>query len=340
MMKKLGIIYPTCNRPASIEVLLSVMAAPCKKRDIEIIIYDSSNDDRTENVVQNYRFAKKTNVIYDRYTGKYDGFSIDTKVIDALKKYANRYEYLWIVRDGLVITIDKCYEDLEKIIDKRPDYIVVDSSFRYVQNHKSYREYREPVAFCRNHFQRMVTLGTTIFRNDVVRKLVEKYPLNNTNYSLWTCVVPFWDVAYRDFLTCSYIGDVFFYNPAGTTNSFWNKSGHAMEQWVFYYTRLISKLPEVYGDLREELYRLDLYDFHPFRLNSMLKMRGNGGLTWNIVREYRHLLPLVSSHKVIIYYVLSCVPKCIARYIVDHQYTCFWRNVIQFYRLACLDVER
>lgn len=338
-MKKLAIIIPTGNRSRSIDGFLDATARACQRQNIDIIIYDSSKSDKTKNIVESYQFSGIKCLKYKHYDGEYDGFSLDTKVIDAIKDFHSQYDYLWLCCDGLIITIKDCYADLMKIMEENPDYVVVDTLFRCVRTKVLEEKYQEPMEFCRKHFKRMSVLGSTIFRSDVAFDLVRKYPLDESNYSLWLTIVPFHDISRRNFLAYFYCGDVFIYNTSGTNNSFWNKGGDAIKQWVYYYTKIVSCLPSKYDTLKLELYHMDLFDFHPFRIMSLLRMRGNGGLTIGKVWQYRKQLHMVSERSLMIYFMLSCCPKWLARYVVNKQYSRWWDNIAQFYRLAFLDIE-
>ena len=61
---------------------------------VDIIIFDSSSDYKTAAVVDNYIIEGLTNLKYIRWQGKWDGFSLDSKVIDAYLMFWEEYEYL------------------------------------------------------------------------------------------------------------------------------------------------------------------------------------------------------------------------------------------------------
>ncbi|UIJ39545.1 glycosyltransferase (plasmid) [Desulfobaculum bizertense] len=127
---KLAIIIPTCDRAVAIESLLCNSAWQLKKYGIDLIIYDSSSNDETEALITNFHADGCDNVYYHRYEGKFDGFSLDHKLVQAYKDYVDDYDYIWLCRDGLIVTIDNCYKELFSAMNQKCDCIFVDASFR------------------------------------------------------------------------------------------------------------------------------------------------------------------------------------------------------------------
>lgn len=317
----LAVIIPTCNRATVVDHLLFQSAYQLRKYGVDIIIYDSSNDDKTENCVRNFQLEGCWNVHYHRYDGEFDGFSLDHKVISAYKDYADRYKYLWVCRDGLIITPDLCMENIIKYVQNGADCIIVDAKFR--NDNKSsevvYRGKQDCADLLRQEGARTTVLGTFIFSGELIKKIVSAIPLDEKTYGLWLPAAPLHYFAKQPFLVVRYVGDLFFYNTAGTANSFWNASGKAMEQWAYRWYTIVMNLPECYNAAKNDVLKINMFDFHPFYLTSLMRMRSNGGLSFSIVRKYEKYLPFVSDTSMWKYYAVSFMPKWTARFLSEHQ---------------------
>ena len=330
----LAVIIPTCNRSNSIDYWLYIAAGKFWYYGIDIIIYDSSSNDATEAVCKNFQIDGFDNIIYKRYTGKFDGFSLDDKVISAYKEFVSSYEYLWVCRDGLLINIDKIYSDLKEISDKKYNLISVNASFRKknIKVKKVYSCPNDAVDFLRENFVDTLTLGTFIFSAKFVNKILNDYPLNDTNYSLWQNIVPYYYVANNIDDVFMYIDDVFMYNIAGTRSSFWNKSGNSMKQWAYYYPHIINQLPEIYNRVKKDVIKIQMFDFKPFSPGSLIRMRGNGGLSIRHIRKYRKNFPLICDTPLWQFYAIAFMPKHFARWLLQNQNSVIFKGMSVMYR--------
>ncbi len=309
------IVIPTCNRSASIDHLLFCSVKDLWYFGIDIVIYDSSSDRKTEAVVNNFIIDGYENVFYKRYEGVFDGLSLDNKVIEAYRQHLD-YDYIWIFRDGLIPNIGAVYNDLRKIARKHPNFITVDASFRNDGVHCT-KEYDDCGEFFCENSSRMAILGALIVSGSAAGILTRNYPIDDTNYSLWLAVVPFHYLAETNEKVVLYIGDIFNYNDFGTPDSFWNKSGKAFDQWCCHWYNVITALPAVYDEYKSKALKIGMYDFHPFYLNSMLRMRMNGGLNMKLVRKYQDIIPYVCDTPMWKIHLAARIPRRLARDLVN-----------------------
>lgn len=309
------IVIPTCNRSASIDYLLFNSIKDLWYFGIDIVIFDSSSDRKTEAIVNNFILDGYDNVFYKRYEGLFDGFSLDHKVIEAYRQHLD-YNYIWLLRDELVPNVGAIYNDMKKIANKKPDFIVVDASFRNGDIHCT-KEYDDCVEFFSENSVRIVTLGALILSGKMSETLINRYKIDDTNYTLWQAIVPFNYLAENKADMVLYFGDVFNYNAVGTLNSFWNKAGKAFEQWCYYWYKDISALPSIYDEYKADVLKIEMFDFHPFYLNSLLRMRGNGGLNMKLVRQYQDIIPHVCNTPLWKFRLAAKMPKWLARNLVN-----------------------
>lgn len=304
--KKMCVIIPSFNRDKTIDFCLSATGTRLWEYGVDLIILDSSDNDKTKDLVQSYVDKGYTNIIYQYYETK-DNCSLDQKIVDAYLKYSNDYEYIWLCRDGIAITFDYIHTQLEALINKKYDVIVVDSSFRDIWNTGN-KHYDSPEDFFKDQCIRMVTLGTIILSSEFAIKLIESVPIDETNYSLWQVISIFQYYTNHPVNAASFCGNVFIYNPHGLLSSFWNTGGKAIWQWADRWCNTIDGLSEIYGPYKDDVMRIEMYDFHPFSLDSLLMIKSNGGLKINAVRKNKEYLKHVHSRPIFDYYVLSLFP--------------------------------
>lgn len=331
----LAVIIPTCNRSAAIDNLLFQSAYQLRKYGVDVIIYDSSDDDKTENVVRNFQLDGCWNVFYHRYQNYLADTSLEVKVMDAYREYADQYRYLWVCGESIVLTPDTCVEKIRSYIQQKFDCIIVDAKFRN-GDEKSEKIYAvgDALALFKEQGKRITMLGTLIFSSDLIQRILDKIPLDERTCSLWQMAAPLHYYEEHPFSLVAYVGDVFIYNAQAAMNSFGNMPGKEMEQWTLRWYTVVNKLPACYDKAKDDVLKIELFDFHPFYLNSLMKMRGDGELSIPIVKKYKCYLPCVSDTALWKYYAIALMPKWVARFLSEHQKGRIFRSLRQIYLLA------
>ena len=311
--KKLAVIVPTANRPKSIEYYLRQVGRAHEFYGIDLIFYDSSDDDSTKRVVEEFTEGKCEHIIYERYTGGFDGISIDEKGITAYSKYSLKYEYLWMTRDGWIIDINSIRRRLGEILCKNPDACVLYAPGEDIQG-IGYKEYTNPTELFRDSCRRMTVLGSCFFSSSFMQKVLKNHPLDmKINYGMWQPIAMFAQWAEQPLFAISdttnfYIGNIF-----GTEKSFWNKNGRALWQVTENWYMLISNLPDIYDNDKPEVLKIGHAIFTPFAFRQLLIMRTTGSLTFGKVKQYAKYFPLVSNHPLKWFYMISLIPRFICR---------------------------
>lgn len=316
--KKLCVVVLTRDRPKSIEFWISTHGKRLTSYGIDLIFYDSSSDDRTEAIVKNYIADGFDTIHYSRYEGT-DNNSLDEKIIAAYRKYSSKYEYIWLCRDGIVITFDFFHGRLQKLLDKRYDLVIIDSYWRDI-NGSGNRRYNNCVELFKDQCIRMVTLGTMIVSSRFIIDMIDKIPVDMIkNYSLWQAIAPFEYYANHKVNAVSLTGDVFIYNPNGTPSSFWNSSGKALWQWAERWYNVIMNLPKVYDNEKANVLKIKMCDFDPFGIRQLLIIRSNGGLRLKDIRKNKQYITHVTETAIWKFYALCFVPVWLVRYALTHK---------------------
>lgn len=312
-------IIPTCNRPKAIKYLLDYAAVSHRRYGIDIIIYDSSNDNRTLDIVNDIRKNGYFNVIYEKYTGEFDGFSLDHKVMKAYEEYADCYDYIWLCRDGLIPIVDEIYEKLCFFKQKNIDCIIVDTKSRV--NNLDIERYYSTSADCEDFLceqsARLQTLGMLIFSGKLARRLLETEPLREENYSLWQMAAPFHAFAKNPYPIVFCTKNVFAFNAAASQMHFWSKSEKALEQWAYRWYNVVSNMPEQYGNAKEKCMMVYTVDFHPFSARTVLEMRAYGGFNRKILKKYEEYLPKVTMTPLWYFKTIARAPKWMSKFVLQ-----------------------
>lgn len=312
---KLAIVIPTYNRPDAVAYIIKRAAILYRRYGVDAIFYDSSNDDKTKKVVEEARQNGYYNVIYRKYEGVFDGFSLDHKVISAYQEFGDEYEYLWLCRDGLVPLLDEIIERLRHCKRQNIGCIIVDTKSRNdgVQKDAEYKERKDCERFLRDQATRLQTLGMLIFSSQFAKELIEQIPLDHKTYSLWQMSAPFHLFAQKPYRILFFTMNVFDINYCACATHFWSKAEKALKQWGYHWSHIIECLPKEYEHVKTECLMVYTVDFHPFTICNLLEMRGWGGLNLSLVNQYENDLKKTTQTPISYIKVIACMPKLFAR---------------------------
>lgn len=326
--KKLAIIIPTANRHRDIAYYLQERTNVCSLYGIDLIIYDSSDDDKTEWITRKYMAQKDSTVKYMRYRGYFDGVSIDEKVITAYRDLADEYEYLWACRDGHLINFWLIEKDLYGILSGKPDCVVVYDHGQNELGLPKLKSYTDCTKVLEDHCRHMAILGVSIFSAAFLKKVIEEFPVDQvTNYGLWQPIAMFQYWAKHPGPVVSYVNAMFSINAHATPSSFWNKKGRALWQWGERWCTMVEALPEEYQNSKHKIMEIRMADFTPFEPKQLVIMRANGSLTSSTYRQNQAYLSKVSHMVPWKFKCLCLVPKGICRLYLEHPNSPFEKGV-------------
>lgn len=321
-MKKLVIVVPTANRHCAIDYWLQESAPEAKELGVDLVVYDSSDDAYTKEVTEKYISNGYKNVIYHRYQGYFDGVSLDHKLISIYEDYASYYEYIWIIRDGLIPRISSFYNRLMKYISEKYQCIIVDALYRngYVSKEVIYNSTKaEYKKLLEEQVFRMQTLGMLIFSSDFAINLINEVPVDEKVYSLWQMAAPLHYFANHDMKIVFCIEDAFTYNPNCFKGHFWQAGEKLYQQWGVRWCKVIDSLPLDYQPVCEKVYKIYTCDFHPFKPTTVAELRVNGSLNFQMIKKYKTVLKKVTDTPIWFFYFASCTPKSMWKYILTKE---------------------
>jgi len=313
-------IIPTHNRPEAINYLLTITARLHRQHGVDIIIYDSSDNSDTEKVVKKFIDLEYYNVRYERYTGKFDGFSLDDKLIAAYEQFSEEYRYIWICRDGLVPILNEFYDKIRYYDKRNVGCFIIDTLSRVdgLRIEKAYSAKEDCACLLREQALRLQTLGMLIFSSEFVKRLIKKEPISEKNYSLWQMAAPLHAFAKDPFEIIFLTANVYAPNIFSSKQHFWGSAENALEQWASRWYTVIMEMPDAYASVKKECLMIYTVDFHPFTCKAILEMRAYGGLNRSLLNRYKKYLPEVTRTPLWFFQLSATIPQFLAKMIIKH----------------------
>ncbi len=113
-MKKLAIAVPTYKRPDDIDFFIRTTSFIADYKDVDLLIYDSSEDDRTESVVKdNNKDRDSSEVIICKVPSEIPS---NEKLFYILNDISGLYGFIWVIHDHTVFKEEAfrfIYENLD-----------------------------------------------------------------------------------------------------------------------------------------------------------------------------------------------------------------------------------
>lgn len=247
---KLAVCIPTYNRPEVIKEFLERISYRYLQRGFDIYIYDSSENEQTELVVQVWISEYK----------KLHYIKVDSKIHSNLKVYnifrefgnTSKYDYLWVCTDAISWS--------ERVLDSiggymRQGYDIIITNQRDVENIGN-KEYTDENALFLDCAWHMTLYGSTILKiSSMLTKvdwegLIEKYMvpecINHSHVAFYfekIKEIEHWKAVHLSFT-----------NKDMTVSSLRKASGWKEETfyvWCHCWPAMINKLPDTYKNKKE-----------------------------------------------------------------------------------------
>lgn len=304
--KQLGIVIITANRADTVRVFLEKILEPSCKLGIDVIVFDSSLNEDTKQICEDFNKKGFRHIIYKRYNGSTDILSIDNKVIDAYELYCKSYEYLWLTRDGLAINLNNVYEGISEKLRQKFDLIILDELSRDYKKHGN-KIYTDCQKLFLEQCHQMTILGSTILKSDHIQAMIKEVPLDKEKkYGIWQPMAYLTYFAKHKFKAASWVGMLWLPNEAASPSSFWHK--RVFWQWGERWYKSISALPNVYDKYKPKIMKFKLVDCRPFSFEFLLKIRQAGSLDISTIKKYKEYLPYVCNTPLWKFYIIALTP--------------------------------
>lgn len=300
---ELLIAVPTKNHPRHIMYYLSKTLDDALENNIDICIFDASENDETETIIKNKIKQGYSNLFYKKY-------AMDALLEDRCEDiYVDTgYKYIWLCGDGVVINIRKDIAIVSDEIKRGRDIILFGQDKKYV---KTYKEYTDAVEFCKECFTATTLFGGVILRGDLVTK--ELFEDCKKKYLEQAVPGIYYEIFKNRKISAAYVVHNFYdYNPYKKANIAMSE-GRVIYAFAQLFTETIWKMPEKYNSVKKELekslgHTTGLYDW-----GNLCAMRADGNLNLKIYMKYRKFLKIASDTKPMLYWMASICPITLAK---------------------------
>lgn len=285
--KQLMIGVPTKDHPRYIQFYLSRVLDDAKAYNIDLHIYDSSENDLTEHIVNQKIEQGYSNLYYHRYDAN---LLLEEKVKDILVD--SRYEYVWLCEDGAILYLENTVPFISREMEKGRDLIVFD----FLDRKERYLEYTDPLKLIVEQWMVLTLYGGTIYKGDLF--LNEEW---DRLFSLYTNNVPLggiFDIFARRSLNAVVVDTEFCINNVYKDGSTWVKSGNYLQAVVDCMPTAVDRLPELYNPVKKQVARIFSRGKLMILPSSLWWLRANGNLTFKKAFKYRKQIRTATGAKV------------------------------------------
>lgn len=314
MENKLALCIPTYNRPAIIQELCEQSILQYLDFGMDIYIYDSSEDDRTKDIVSKYQ-SEYSHLFYCRIDSSVHS---NEKVYMILQKnsYVKEYEYIWICGDALRYSTN-VLSKIGSAMNQKFDFIIVDAMDDEKIGSKEYTKKNEFFHDCAWY---MTLYGATLIRTETVLRdadwkfLIEKYLGSDT---LYYSQVGFYfeQLAKLDTFHAIHIAKE---HPHDMWTSVLKKRSGWYEQsfdvicknWV----NTIYALPDIYTAKQEVARKLGNYTI--FKDVCLLDLKENHIYTLKTFFQHFSQFKYVTDHSRLYLFLTAVMPKQFTPYVV------------------------
>lgn len=306
MPAKLAISFITYNRAKHINEDLEKIALPTQKKGIDIYIFDGSTDNKTERVVKKYIEKGYKHIFYYHYES--DVESTHKRVVDAM--LLPDAEYIWFCGDKFVIAPQN-YGMVMKYIELSYDIITI-----YGKPIKCTKTFNNPVEYIDYSIIPLTHFGSTIIKKELIRtKNITKY--RQYFPAFWIIVMFMKAIDKTDFKGVTIHKNE---NQLKITSRFQTKSGCQSDMWNVWikcWYHAIMNAPKRYENIKKKIINRPDKDMNFFELKELMRQRSEGQFDLKKCIEYRKYFPKVIVLPRIVVYVISVIPKRIAKEILN-----------------------
>lgn len=309
-MKRLCIIIPTRNHADYIRYYIERTGEALSRYDVDLIIGDSSDDDKIRDIVEN---SGNRNIIYKYYSDKIcrDG---EQKVFLMFSELALEYEYLWLCGDGYVPSLDSIFPDLLKLMETGYDLVSMMTPNRsHLPGRYCSTEYTDCRELFHDLYWHLTLWGTCFFKNSIAEYFVKNNcEIGGRKSSFIVLSTIFRYFAENECLAYNYVGEVYTENIY-KSKSTWRRKDYLLVIWARVWCESIDDLPACYDSEKEYVKKSVDDNMNYFFLPHLLNWKCEGDLSLKSVRENREYIPKVTDRPLFTFYIAALFPSPILK---------------------------
>ncbi len=293
MLEKLEIAVSTYNRSQIMSKWFDNFLPSIDRFEILVSIYDSSQNDETERLVDKFNQARKDDRKI-RYFRVVADTRVDAKVLSSILN-AQR-EYVWPMGDSRIFDLETLNEKGDRCFKKDIGYIGIDGK------HWDEDEtiYDDPAVFFRDCFFSSLMLGAVIFRKDIFaslndRKTMDDFMSKYCRNDGFSYLGVFYELIIGNTGTKGLVVNLRMQDISPHRKQNWLK--RYMEVWLDNLCYVVDSLPKEYDSYKDETLRAIWKDMSGW--HWLLSARIENGLNPAIYKKYanNHILERVTEHQ-------------------------------------------
>lgn len=267
--KKVMIVVPTINHSEIIEEWLNIYEKNSLNHRFEVLIIDSSDDDKTKKVCEQHPSYVKWEK-YENYEKEDSLKQMDNKALYSF--FATKAEYVWLTSDARIPNVDGCYDILDRELTDDVDllhffYTGSKMNADYIIKHPERKKVNmisnvEVVEYKQNDLKNLFldffwsisTYGISIVkRNLIVEQDTEYVKKTYSGLSFLYPAMIFEFLNNKNHVKCKVINHgCFIANKLRKVNT-WKASGDAIKVYSEHVVKIIEALPTNYNDNKERV---------------------------------------------------------------------------------------
>ncbi len=310
-MKKIAACIVTYNRDKAVEETCLKLLGSLDERYLDLYVYDSSDNYRTQVVIENYTKTYK-NLFYCHMDSNIHS-SQKVYQIYQEKKMQEQYAYLWILPDYLAFSEEVMEQCLEKI-DEEYDMIMLDfydyqnrGNLEYTDKNKIFLNY----AWALTQYGILMLNCNSVLKNCAWSYLSKKYL--QPNYRNFSHVTMYFEQMlqikdFRFYHISVPMRLVYYSSHKGKTRYF----HEFLDIWGDYWPKSMYALPAYYKEKERAIKNLSTYTGYLGK-TDLLELRVNKVLTkkmfFRLVKHWK----IISSASVGTFFYITFLPMCLIK---------------------------
>jgi len=302
-MNKLCVLIPTQDRAELIESYIENRINDLESYNIDLIIYDSSENDATEIIVTRHSKVHK-NIKYRRFINE----GSKNKMAVAFEECSQFYEYVWLVGDRIMLNVVTLYEQIEKAMSEQYDLIHVYKNKYGIES----GEFTDICSFFYSFGWSMTHYGAFIVSSKLASWMADRLADNDfilKNFG-FTVQMPIFYYLSEFPARIFYIHESLFTptpNPLNVKDTEHSEK-RVLQTWAKSWVNSINRLPSVYDPAKSFVMKSLSDNIGLFNYSGVIALRVDGNITWHRVYQYREYIKQVTDTKLIWFYLVSATP--------------------------------
>lgn len=246
IMKSVAIGIPTYHHPEAVNEILSLTAQYLYDLHIDVYYYDGSSDNKTKEVVENFRNKGFTNLYHLHFPEE----NRRAEMIFNGRGMIREYDYIWPSKDRCMFTEEVLTAVIEAL-EEGPDVLCLNQTFAYPGIQK--RIYHEPTEFYHVHGWIATSINTIIYKKSSMIGSFQSWIYPNYFNAFYSHL--FHTLAGMDTMNiCVLYGDhIMIHNYDDVISSWENK---VFQIWKDAWITVNDLLPECYAPYKDHVIKI------------------------------------------------------------------------------------